>query len=27
MIEREPILADLFIDGGRGREVRAAYGR
>jgi predicted protein tyrosine phosphatase len=27
MIEREPILEDLFIDGGRAREVRAAYGR
>lgn len=27
MIEREPILEDLFIDGGRVREVRAAYGR
>ena len=27
MIEREPILEDLFVDGGRVREVRAAYGR
>ncbi|HEY1795611.1 MAG TPA: protein-tyrosine-phosphatase [Stellaceae bacterium] len=27
MIEREPILEDLFIDGGRAREVQAAYGR
>lgn len=27
MIEREPILKDLFTDGGRGREVQAAYGR
>jgi predicted protein tyrosine phosphatase len=27
MIEREPILEDLFIDGGRAREVRAAHDR
>jgi predicted protein tyrosine phosphatase len=27
MIEREPILEDLFIDGGRAREVRAAFER
>lgn len=27
LLEREPVMADLFIDGGRGREVRAAYGR
>lgn len=26
MMEREPILEDLFIDGGRAREVRAAFG-
>jgi predicted protein tyrosine phosphatase len=27
MIEREPILEELFIDGGRAREVQAAFGR
>jgi predicted protein tyrosine phosphatase len=27
MLEREPILEDLFIEGGREREVRAAFGR
>jgi predicted protein tyrosine phosphatase len=26
-IEREPIVAEFYIEGGRGREVRAAYGR